>query len=813
MQLLLGPFAEAAIDKAADGVAGFGAGTSRTYRKLAHDSVRQTLIAIANMVEDRLRQSGMTDDGIRQLQCSFSDFIRCGPVSAELARCFTELTPDFTPDHALIEREWKARQLPDQLTFLSGQDVAKQLAAEAMKRRVFPVLLTWQDFYAGEVERHATTKFNDLRVEKGRTTRPLDAISEFIAGTKPILVIHGTGGMGKSRLLMAAAEEHPAIRFVQTRLSGSNMLALAEAVKSQATGGDILVLDDCHTYRELVEMLLGAALHAKARVIMAGRYREWIVPAIKNCNLQPEELALGPVDDAAAMVPAEKGAAESINRIARGNLMLAVMAYNYWQRHQDLAGIEDRFDLLDRIVEDIARTGNDQGVADATDFLAELAVRNGLRDTAKSLRRHKTLVVELRTMGFVTSEPRGERTFCRIYPDRLRDYVIQTTYEKSGVLQPAFDSLLERLPLDEATSVIAMLAIQHKETRDETWRKPAGGRLLDAMAKKLQAGDTGFTDRTGERKAELVVEIGVAAFTAFGDWRFVVNHLRHFSAEAARLRSIAHLDLAGNLFLATGLLERSRACYERALRFAQGSGNKERESVFLHQLARLALRWGDYAEARRLCDRSLAIDPELGNKTAIARTLGQLASRARDQGDFDEAQRSCEQSLAINEELGNRSGIAVSYHQLARLALRRDDFAEARKLCGQSLAIAQELADKRAIAMIIRELANVACLQGDHAEARKLSDQSLAITEELGDKAGIALTVGQRGRLDETEKDDRAALSNYLTALSIFEELRSPYCGLARKDIARMRERLGNEAFKKLHDEVVAELERPTANN
>ena len=928
MHLLLGPFAQAAIGKAADRVVGLVPGTSRTDQKLVHDSMKQALNTLANLVETDLRESGMTDGGIKQLQSGFCDFIVCKPVCSELARCFTEMSPDLVPDHTLLAREWKARGLPDLPAPQSWRDVAKKFTVEALTRRTCPVLVTWQEFYAGEIERHATTEFQASRTEKGRTTRPLDAVSEFINGTKPILVIDGSGGMGKSRLLVAAAERHAVIRFVQTRRLGSDMPELAESIKTQAKPGDVIVLDDCHEYRLSVERLLGAALIAKARVIMAVRYREWIEPALRSCNLSPEELTLGPVGDAAVIVPTGNGTAESINKIARGNLALAVMAYGYWQRHRDLTGIEDRFDLFSRIVDDITKTGNDLGDSDVPDFLAELAIRNGLRDSAKSFQRHKTFVIKVKAMGYVTIEPRGERAFYRIYPDRLRDYVIQTTYERSGILHPTFDALLERLPPDETTDVIAMLAIQQKETRDETWKKAACARLLDAMAKRFDSKNTGYTHHPGKRDRELMMEIGVAAYEAFGEYAFVAEHLGDFCIGAEKLNSVVHLDMAGKVSMQTGQPERSRACYERALLFAQSIGNKALQAACLRQLGRLAQAQGDYskarslgyqslaiaqelgdksdiarilhqltalirnqgdyaearklydqslaialelgdkpgiarsfhqlatvarnqsdyAEARKLSNQSLAVDrelgnasgmaisyhqlallaqeqgnyaeahklydeslamaQELGNKSGIARILHQWATLAQNQGDYAEARRLCDQSLAINRELGNKSGMAISYHQLAVLAQDQSDYAEAHKLHGQSLAIKQELDDKPGMAVTYHQLAVLAQDQHDYAEAHNLHRQSLAIKQKLGDRFGLAISLNQLGRLAEAEKDDRTALESYLKALSIFEELRSPYRDLAKQDLARMQQRLGDEAFKKVHDQVVAELSK-----
>ncbi|OPY52825.1 MAG: photosystem I assembly protein Ycf3 [Methanosaeta sp. PtaU1.Bin112] len=86
--------------------------------------------------------------------------------------------------------------------------------------------------------------------------------------------------------------------------------------------------------------------------------------------------------------------------------------------------------------------------------------------------------------------------------------------------------------------------------------------------------------------------------------------------------------------------------------------------------------------------------------------------------------------------------------------------------------------------------------QGNYPEAVKLYEQSLEIKKDLGDKSGIARSLGQMGRIKEESKDFEGALDDYVTALSLFEELHDPNREIAKKDIARLRETMGEEAFK-----------------
>jgi tetratricopeptide (TPR) repeat protein len=85
--------------------------------------------------------------------------------------------------------------------------------------------------------------------------------------------------------------------------------------------------------------------------------------------------------------------------------------------------------------------------------------------------------------------------------------------------------------------------------------------------------------------------------------------------------------------------------------------------------------------------------------------------------------------------------------------------------------------------------------QGNYAEAVRLYGESMKLEEELGDKRGIAITLGQMGQLARAQGRLKEALGYFVKAFAIFEELHSPYRDLALKDIASIREQVGEEQF------------------
>ena len=161
------------------------------------------------------------------------------------------------------------------------------------------------------------------------------------------------------------------------------------------------------------------------------------------------------------------------------------------------------------------------------------------------------------------------------------------------------------------------------------------------------------------------------------------------------------------------------------------------------------------------------------------------------------------QSMNIKKELGDKSGIAQSLHQLGMVHYVQGNYSEAVELCQQSLEIKKELGDKSGIAQSLHQLGNVHYLQGNYSEAVELYQQSLEIREKLGERKGIAESLVQLGRMNEMKDENPvSALDKYLLAISIFKELNDPQSSLAESDIARIKQKMGEEAFEKALEEI-----------
>src|SRR5919108_2803947 len=98
----------------------------------------------------------------------------------------------------------------------------------------------------------------------------------------------------------------------------------------------------------------------------------------------------------------------------------------------------------------------------------------------------------------------------------------------------------------------------------------------------------------------------------------------------------------------------------------------------LIELARVALRRGDFAAVGNYAERGYAVAQGLG-PDAIRAPLHLRAAAARMEGRLDEARALYLESRAINEQLGNEGNVAGEDHNLVYVALHSGDRAEAER--------------------------------------------------------------------------------------------------------------------------------------
>ena len=130
-------------------------------------------------------------------------------------------------------------------------------------------------------------------------------------------------------------------------------------------------------------------------------------------------------------------------------------------------------------------------------------------------------------------------------------------------------------------------------------------------------------------------------------------------------------------------------------------------------------------------------------------------------GEYEQALFHFNQALEINEKIDNIKGVSASLHQIG----------------------------------IIYQY------KGDYDAALTQYQKSMEIDEKIGDIAGVARTMAQIGTLYFNQNKFETALELFIQAFLVFAKIGSPYANQARKDIARVREKLPQEQFNAILNE------------
>lgn len=157
------------------------------------------------------------------------------------------------------------------------------------------------------------------------------------------------------------------------------------------------------------------------------------------------------------------------------------------------------------------------------------------------------------------------------------------------------------------------------------------------------------------------------------------------------------------------------------------------ETAFLRRRqSQFFLMSGDRERAKEAGSHSLALLTELDDAWGTAYTLDMLGQVAWNVGAYGEAQPLYERSLAIRQSLHDRRGTADSLRALGLIALFQGRIPDTTRLMQESNAIRKEIGDLAGTAVGLADLGTTYMIAGNFTEASRLIEEGLAIYTQLG---------------------------------------------------------------------------------
>jgi predicted ATPase/DNA-binding SARP family transcriptional activator len=251
-----------------------------------------------------------------------------------------------------------------------------------------------------------------------------------------------------------------------------------------------------------------------------------------------------------------------------------------------------------------------------------------------------------------------------------------------------------------------------------------------------------------------------------------IGEIQALSPAPNRLLAALHAEQATMLYELTRLDEMKSAA-EAAVYWSQQAGDEEWEANGRLRLGQYYWRRDSYAEAEAELAQAARLAQKLGLtylEGVIYRTLAVTAWR---QGDLELAQQQGERSLALHQQANNTRSILRSQHFLAILALNRQQRSVARAYLEPMLATAQALGDRTVEVSTVALLAQVCTYEGQFEQALAYFRRERQLAEESGQQWQLASNLGNTGDLWLRLGRFAPAAACYEQALSLFGQLES----------------------------------------
>lgn len=700
-------------------------------------------------------------------------------------------------------------------------------------------------------------KLDTPYIQRIESNIELDVIKEatdFLKSSEQVLIISGESGIGKTRLVIEISKKINKSKklpgnfkfkgkclFLNLR-HYKDLEDVEEVLEVKLSEKAILVFDDYQYNENLFTKVMNIAFKRNSKLIITTRpiFSKSLKERIGEASIR--ELKLGRMDIKNIIQDLkDNDLKKGIEKLAGGNPAIALLALDYIKQFPD-ENVKSIFQSIIRSEEffnKIIRDFQKEYGEDFIEFLSGRELIGGIVDTDIPDKYEKT-VAEMEKNGHIVKY----KSTYHLTPEVLSEYLINHEFFTGTILKHSFEELAKE---KNGLHIIDILnsIIKIKDER-EIYCK-AAEKILVTIDK---------LEPTTEQKIRRI-KAGMVVYYAFGNLNLVTERLGEFWADYEILENDNDLfDLS--LFLVDiSKLYEARKCLEKAKNAAIRNYDKVEIAVMSHNIGNICYIQGNYEEAMELYNQSLKINEELRNKRRILSILFQMGMVYQSQENYEEAMKKYSQGLEISEKLDDKGEIALILHQIGVCYQSQKNYEEAMKKYGQelenlkelrdnrdivrrvasiSLKIAEiyeaqenyekavkkyndtlemleKLDDKRGILSVSHNLGNLFYTQKKYDEAAKKYNKSLKIAKELDDKIKIAISLHHLGMTHEMKTEYVLALKNYLRAYSILKESESPILEQAEKDISNIKNKVGDEEFTALLENIQCQPVLSTVSN
>jgi predicted ATPase/DNA-binding SARP family transcriptional activator/tetratricopeptide (TPR) repeat protein len=219
--------------------------------------------------------------------------------------------------------------------------------------------------------------------------------------------------------------------------------------------------------------------------------------------------------------------------------------------------------------------------------------------------------------------------------------------------------------------------------------------------------------------------------------------------------------------------EEMKRAAEAAVYWSRQAGDEEWEANGRLRLGQYHWRRGSYSEAEAELSRAARLAQKLALTSLEGMIYRTLAVTAWRQGDLAQAQQHGERSLALYRQADNVRGLLRSQYFLAILAQNRQQHAAARAYLEPMLATAQALADRPLEMSAVALLAQICAYEGQFEQALAYFRRERQLAEESGQQWQLANNLSNTGDLWLRLGQFKQADACYRQVLALLRQLGS----------------------------------------
>jgi len=282
---------------------------------------------------------------------------------------------------------------------------------------------------------------------------------------------------------------------------------------------------------------------------------------------------------------------------------------------------------------------------------------------------------------------------------------------------------------------------------------------------------------------------------ALAELSAAIHNIRQAWGWASERGQIAHLRQASFALLyfyeIRGRYHEGEAAFRRAAETLLGTVTADSADTLCLQIAVCALRTnqayfsyrlGKTVEAQSIFAQCIEQLRALDDQTILPLSLRYYGLECNLRGHFELADACLRESLELSRAAGALWDVAISSGYRGRVAYTRGALDDAQRYLSEGLALSRHIGDPRIIAYHLVMLAQVLIDLNRPSEAGEMAQEALSLAQDTGDCYVIATALFSLGRVARARGQTFEAYATFQKSLAQYQEIGDPF-GLCRNTI------------------------------